>query len=29
MVAGHAPVVFDTRNGTKHVKGNREKIVLL
>jgi UDP-N-acetyl-D-glucosamine dehydrogenase len=29
MVASHAPVIFDTRNGTKHVKGNREKIVLL
>ena len=29
MVASHAPVIFDTRNGTKHVKGNRDKIVLL
>jgi UDP-N-acetyl-D-glucosamine dehydrogenase len=29
MVASHAPVVFDTRNGTKNVKGNRERIVLL
>ena len=29
MVTSHAPVVFDTRNGTKNVKGNRERIVLL
>ncbi|MDX1412508.1 MAG: hypothetical protein R3351_10150, partial [Nitrospirales bacterium] len=29
LIAEHAPVVFDTRNGTKNVKGRRERIVLL
>ncbi len=29
FVVRHAPVVFDTRNGTRHVKQGREKIVLL
>ena len=29
MIVDHAPVVFDTRNGTKGVKQHREKIVLL
>ena len=29
LIVEHAPVVFDTRNGTKHVKGHRERIVLL
>ena len=28
-VVDHAPMVFDTRNGTRQVKQNREKIVLL
>ena len=28
-IVRHAPVVIDTRNGTKHVKTNRDKIVLL
>ncbi len=29
MIVNHAPVVFDTRNGTREVKQQREKIVLL
>lgn len=29
MIVEHAPVVFDTRNGTRHVTHHREKIVLL
>jgi len=29
MVASNAPVVFDTRNGTKKVKGSKDRIVLL
>ena len=29
MVVRHAPVVFDTRNGTRHVKHHRDRIVLL
>ncbi len=29
MIVDHAPVVFDTRNGTREVKQRREKIVLL
>ncbi|HQU27576.1 MAG TPA: nucleotide sugar dehydrogenase [Nitrospirales bacterium] len=29
LICGHAPVVFDTRNGTRHVQHNRDKIVLL
>lgn len=29
MIAQHAPVVFDTRNGTRHVTRHRERIVLL
>jgi len=29
MIVEDAPVVFDTRNGTKHVKHHRERIVLL
>jgi UDP-N-acetyl-D-glucosamine dehydrogenase len=29
FIARHARVVFDTRNGTKQVKMNRDKIVLL
>ena len=29
MIVNHAPVVFDTRNGTREVKEQREKIVLL
>ncbi|MEX0830162.1 MAG: nucleotide sugar dehydrogenase [Nitrospirales bacterium] len=29
MIVDHAPVVFDTRNGTRDVKHHREKIVLL
>lgn len=29
MVASHAPVVFDTRNGTKKVKGSKDRVVLL
>jgi UDP-N-acetyl-D-glucosamine dehydrogenase len=29
MIVDHAPVVFDTRNGTRGVKHHREKIVLL
>jgi UDP-N-acetyl-D-glucosamine dehydrogenase len=29
LIVKHAPVVFDTRNGTKHVKRHRERIVLL
>jgi UDP-N-acetyl-D-glucosamine dehydrogenase len=28
-IVRHAPVVFDTRNGTKHVQGKRGNIVLL
>ena len=29
LIVGHAPVVFDTRNGTHQVTNNRERIVLL
>ncbi len=29
MIVDHAPVVFDTRNGTREVKQQREKVVLL
>ena len=29
MIVNHAPVVFDTRNGTRHVTHHRERIVLL
>jgi len=29
MIVDHAPMVFDTRNGTRQVKQHREKIVLL
>ncbi|MCA9473614.1 MAG: nucleotide sugar dehydrogenase [Nitrospirales bacterium] len=29
MIVQHAPVVFDTRNGTRHVQQNRDRIVLL
>ncbi len=29
MIVDHAPVVFDTRNGTRQVHNNRDKIVLL
>jgi UDP-N-acetyl-D-glucosamine dehydrogenase len=29
LIVEHAPVVFDTRNGTKRVKCHRERIVLL
>ncbi|RMH31921.1 MAG: nucleotide sugar dehydrogenase [Nitrospirae bacterium] len=29
MIVEHAPVVFDTRNGTRHVTHHREKIILL
>ena len=29
LIVEHAPVVFDTRNGTKNVKSGRERIVLL
>jgi len=29
LICSHAPVVFDTRNGTRNVQHNREKIVLL
>ncbi len=29
MIVDHAPVVFDTRNGTRQVQRHREKIVLL
>ena len=29
MIVKQAPVVFDTRNGTRHVQGNRDRIVLL
>ena len=29
LITRHAPVVFDTRNGTRQVQHNREKIVLL
>ena len=29
LIVEHAPVVFDTRNGTKNVKSRRERIVLL
>lgn len=29
LIVEHAPVVFDTRNGTRHVTQHREKIVLL
>jgi UDP-N-acetyl-D-glucosamine dehydrogenase len=29
MIVAHAPVVFDTRNGTRHVTQHRERIVLL
>jgi UDP-N-acetyl-D-glucosamine dehydrogenase len=28
-IAGHAPFVFDTRNGTRHVQGNKVNVVLL
>jgi len=29
LIVTHAPVVFDTRNGTRHVKGKKENVVLL
>lgn len=29
MIVAHAPIVFDTRNGTRHVTQHRERIVLL
>jgi UDP-N-acetyl-D-mannosaminuronate dehydrogenase len=29
LVVDHAPVVFDTRNGTRQVKQHRDRIVLL
>ena len=29
LIVNHAPVVFDTRNGTRQVTNNRERIVLL
>ena len=29
LIVDHAPVVFDTRNGTRRVKDHRDRIVLL
>ena len=29
MVVEHAPIIFDTRNGTRHVKKNKEHVTLL
>ena len=29
LIAKHAPLVFDTRNGTRHVTSHQEKIILL
>ena len=29
MLVEHAPIIFDTRNGTRHVKGAKENVILL
>ena len=29
MVVEHAPLIFDTRNGTRHVKEKKDKVILL
>jgi len=29
IIVEHAPVVFDTRNGTRHLQGNKHNIILL
>lgn len=29
MIVEHAPIIFDTRNGTRHVKKNKEHVTLL
>ena len=29
MLVEHAPIIFDTRNGTRHVTGKKDNVVLL